>query len=583
MAQPSPRAGTPPASGRIGALHPGRTVPLPRGGSCRPVDRSVTVPLRSRHIGLAARVIALAVAFCALGAFGVPAGAAAGRAAQAARGAAPYTLLTAAGRHTLAVTDVRGRDMFALDDLAPLFQLAVQEDTLGAITVSYKGKTIVLTPDQTLASVNGRLVSLPAAPTRVGRRWFVPVEFVGRALALVYDTRLELRPDSRLIIVGNLRVPRVIVNAQPEGAGARVVIDVRPRTPETVTRAGAELLVRFEADALDPQLPSIPAQGDFIRGVSVNPPATIVLDLGPRVASFRTATQATDATSGQIAIDLLPAAGQTPPQPAPATPAPAPYPTPLPSPAFPGNPAQSSIQTIVIDPGHGGADPGVKGPHGTLEKDVTMAVARELKGTIEGRLGIRVLLTRNGDQTLTADDRASLANNNKADLFLSLHANASFRPEVQGAEVFYLGLDRDAAQANQQAEADAQRLPVFGGGSRTLEIVPWQLAQARFIAQSATFAQMIEKQFDGHVPLDGRGLAQAPLRVLVGANMPAVLVEMGYLTNPDQENQLGTAAYQNTIVQALYAAIVQFRDYLDQQRRTQAAPPPKPGGQGTGR
>lgn len=267
----------------------------------------------------------------------------------------------------------------------------------------------------------------------------------------------------------------------------------------------------------------------------------------------------------------------SPAQPAPTQPAPArPTPTPVPSapgrpsaPAMPsgpppslGGPSQPSLQTIVIDPGHGGADKGVQGPHGTLEKDLTMVIARRLKSAIEGRLGIRVLLTRDGDQTLSADERAALANNNKADLFLSLHANASFRSGVKGAEVYYVALDRDAAQASAQATAGAQQLPVIGGSSRQVEIVPWQFAQTRFLDQSKTLAGFIAQQFQGHVPLDSRGLSQAPLRVLVGANMPAVLVEMGYLSNPDQEDQLGTAGFQNTIVQALYAAIVQFRDSL---------------------
>ncbi len=532
--------------------------------------------MRSRPHGLAARALLLATALGVLGAFGVVAS---GRAAQTMRAGTPYTLLTASGRRALATTDIRGREMFGLDELAAIFQLQVHADTPGALTVSYQGKTIVLTPDQTLLSVNGRLVSLPAAPTRVSGRWFVPIEFVSRALAIIYDTPVDLRPDSRLLIVGGLRVPRLTASVQPAGLGARVTIDVRPRTPESITRSGGQIRIAFQADGLDPQLPAAATAGALIRGLTTAPPATLVIELGPGAGSFRTSTQSIDAATGRIEIDVLPAQTGTPvptppPSPSPAPPARTTIPpaVPPPPPVLPGAP-QASIQTIVIDPGHGGSDPGVKGPNGTLEKDVTMAVARQLKATIEGRLGVRVLLTRTSDQTLSADERASMANNNKADLFLSLHANASFRSGVRGAEIFYLGLDRDAAQATQQAEADAQQLPVFGGGSRTLEIVPWQLAQARFIGQSQTFAQMIEKQFEGHVALDGRGITQAPLRVLVGANMPAVLVEMGYLTNPDDENQLGTAAYQNTIVQALYAAVVQFRDYVGQQHRTPAAGP----------
>lgn len=419
--------------------------------------------MRSRRLGsLVSALLLLLVAVPGLS----------GRGAQS---NAPYTILSPSGRRSLSTTNVRGHEMVALGDLANAFQLTVHTETLGAITVSYRGKTIVLTPDQNLASVDGRIVSLPAPATKVGNEWLVPIEFIARALAPIYGERLELRQDARVILEGSATMPSTAPSpSQPAPS--------RPTPAPT-------------------PVPSAPSRRSAPASPSAPPPSL-------------------------------------------------------------GGPAQPSLQTIVIDPGHGGADKGVQGPHGTLEKDVTMAVARRLKSAIEGRLGIRVLLTRDGDQTLSADERAALANNNKADLFLSLHANASFRSGVKGAEVYYVALDRDAEQASAQATAGAQQLPVLGGSSRRVEIVPWQFAQTRFLDQSKQLAGFIAQHFQGQVPLDSRGLSQAPLRVLVGANMPAALVEMGYLSNPDQENQLGTAAFQNTIVQALYAAIVQFRDSL---------------------
>ena len=147
---------------------------------------------------------------------------------------------------------VADQEFVALDDLAAAFQLTVREESLGAITVTYKGKTIVLTPDQALASVAGRLVSLPAPPSRSGRRWLVPVEFISRALALVYDARLDLRKPSRLLVVGDLRVPRIIVRYDPLGARGRLTIDATPRAHSTVTQeSGTDLSIKFDADALD--------------------------------------------------------------------------------------------------------------------------------------------------------------------------------------------------------------------------------------------------------------------------------------------------------------------------------------------
>src|SRR5262249_18666010 len=151
------------------------------------------------------------------------------------------------------------------------------------------------------------------------------------------------------------------------------------------------------------------------------------------------------------------------------------------------------------------------------EKNVTLSVARRLKASLETRLGVRVLLTREGDQTVGPDQRAALANNNKADLFVSLHASASVRPTVAGAQVFYLslaGYGRDAQPPSRGGEA----LPVVGGGSRDIEIIPWETAQGRYIQQSAALATAVEGALREHVPMSARALQQGPFRVLVGTN-----------------------------------------------------------------
>jgi N-acetylmuramoyl-L-alanine amidase len=157
------------------------------------------------------------------------------------------------------------------------------------------------------------------------------------------------------------------------------------------------------------------------------------------------------------------------------------------------------------------------------------------------------------------DQRAALANNNKADLFLSLHANASVRAQASGAEVFFLSLADYGDEAQRAAHAESETLPVLGGGNRDIEVVLWEMAQARHIEQSAAFARAVEGALRERVPMSSHALQQAPFRVLVGANMPAVLVELGFLTNPQQEQRLASDDYQNALVQALVDAIVRYR------------------------
>lgn len=501
-----------------------------------------------------------------------------GIAAVAARQAAPprpsqpFTVIAPDGRHSLPVSQSGDQWLVSLDDLAALFQLTVREETLaGGISVTYKNKSVVLTPGQPVASAAGRLVSLPAPLTRDGRRWLVPIDFISRALAPIYDARLEVRKNSHLVLQGDVRVPRIVVRQEATATQARVIVDVSPRTPHTIVQEQSRLLVRFESDALDATLPTFAPQG-LLQAVRLADPATtIALDLGPRFASYRASSASQDAGTGQIVIDLVTGTETAAPSfPRPATPPPAV--PPLPPPGVSPAPA---LRTIVLDPGHGGEESGARGPAGTAEKDVALSLARRLKAAIESRLGIRVLLTREGDDTVPLDDRAALANNNKADLFVSLHANASVRRDVSGAEIFYLSADESGDEARRAASA-RQSLPALGGGTRDIDMILWEMAQVRYLSDSASLAGAIEEQFRGRVRLNTHPVQQAPFRVLAGANMPAVLVEVGFLSNADEEQQLVSDAYQNTVVQALLDGIVRFRE-ISERARTFTLPGQPPG------
>jgi N-acetylmuramoyl-L-alanine amidase len=220
------------------------------------------------------------------------------------------------------------------------------------------------------------------------------------------------------------------------------------------------------------------------------------------------------------------------------------------------------MRTVVIDPGHGGEDAGARGPGGAVEKDVTLQIAQRLRATIESRLGLRVMLTRDGDQAVPMDRRTALANHNTADLFISLHANASHRPEARGAQVWTLGAD---AYRDQMTQASAQRraVPVLGGGTRLIEPVPWDLAQMPFVERSSALGTRLARLLSDHgVPLFNRPVLQAPVRPLVGANMPAVLLELGFLTNADDERALTSAPSQGVIVDAVLALVAETRQQV---------------------
>jgi N-acetylmuramoyl-L-alanine amidase len=467
----------------------------------------------------------------------------------------PLTLLSREGRRAMPVSVVNGREFVALDDLASAFQLTVAQDT-GAVTVSYRTRNIVLTPGQTLASVAGKLVSLPAPLTRSGDRWLVPLEFIGNALGPIYDTRLDLRRQSRLVVIGDLRVPRITVAVENSPSATRFTFDATPAAPNAISQESGRLTVRFEADALDVTLPPGAMQG-LVQAVRLADATSIGIDLGPRYGSFRASNQTTGNTS-RLVLDVLATAVETanPPSTA-APPAPPSEPPPADLPVF--GQQVSAIRTVAIDPGHGGDDVGARGEGGAVEKDLTLAVARRVKSVVEARMGVRVLITREDDRSIPLNERIALANNNKADVFMSLHANASAMPTASGATIYVAGFD-DTGQG--QTTLKPERVPVFGGGSRDIELVLWDFAQIRHIEQSAELARIFEETLRERGTIDVRGVERAPFRVLESANMPAVLIEMGFLTNPAQEKLLSGAAFQTAFAQSVLDAIIRFRGHL---------------------
>ena len=468
------------------------------------------------------------------------------------------TVLSRDGRKPLPITAINNQDYVAVDDINAVFGTVAREDRLaGGLTISLRGRSIVLTADQNVVSVGGRLVSLPSAPVRRDNRWFVPADFLPRALSLVMDTRLDLRRSARLLVVGDVRVPRVVARVDAGASNVAVTFEVTPNTEARVTAQAGRLVVQFEADVLDLALPSLPPQTFLVGLTPGETPNTVVLATGPRYATHRVTTSQADAGSGRVTIDLLPA---TTTEVAPAAP---PAPVADPRLVIPSQGPSTGLRTVVIDPGHGGEELGTQGAKGTLEKDITLSVARRLRTLIESRLGAKVFLTREDDRTVSLDDRSAFANNHQADVFLSIHANSAVRPSLKGAEVYFLTVERADAEARRRAGDNATTLPALGGGSREIDLILWETAQNRYLEQSSALAGFVEQALAARVAMSPRAVQQAPFRVLVGANMPATLVEIGYLSNADQETQLASGGSQDQVAQALLDALIKFREFLE--------------------
>ena len=223
---------------------------------------------------------------------------------------------------------------------------------------------------------------------------------------------------------------------------------------------------------------------------------------------------------------------------------------------------------IVIDPGHGGSDPGSIGYKGVKEKDITLAVGLKLGAYIEEHLpDVEVVYTRKDDSYLGLAELGHFANLSEADLYVSIHTNSFHNRHVSGAEVYFLGLHKsDAAFEVMKRENSVFKEEVNTDLSEE-DLLIYELAHSGFIATSEKIAYMIEDQFKNRAQRKSRGVKQAGFQVLFEASMPAVLVELGFITNPAEQRFLTSDYGQSIMASALFRAI---RDYKVEYESKQA-------------
>lgn len=220
------------------------------------------------------------------------------------------------------------------------------------------------------------------------------------------------------------------------------------------------------------------------------------------------------------------------------------------------------ISRIVIDPGHGGRDPGARG-RGLIEAEIVLDVALRLEALLEAEPGFEVVLTRRTNVYIPLEERTAIANQNQADLFLSIHANASLNPRARGVETFFLDFARDA-------EAEALAARENAGSARSMRSLP-EIVQAITLndklVESRDFATILQTSVHEQLSavdrqVEDRGVKQAPFVVLIGATMPSALAEISFLTNEQEAILLRTDGYRQQIAEALRDGVIRYRRSL---------------------
>lgn len=227
------------------------------------------------------------------------------------------------------------------------------------------------------------------------------------------------------------------------------------------------------------------------------------------------------------------------------------------------------LDTVVLDAGHGGKDGGTVGKYGTREKDITLDIVKRIGLLLEKNTNIHVVYTRDEDVFVPLWKRTKIANENNGKVFVSIHANSNPNRNARGFETYLLrpGKTDDAIEVSSREngvirleERKGEKYAELSGPN----LIMATMAQSMFMKESEDFAAIIQSEMDKRLDSKNRGVKQAGFYVLIGASMPNVLVETGFLSNPKEERNLKNAAYRQKIAEAVYRAIVAFKSSREQ-------------------
>lgn len=392
------------------------------------------------------------------------------------------------------------------------------------------------------------LLLLAAGPAPAGVQ-VTDVAFTPRSDGQGYVMRLQTtdRPEAYMLkSVGEHELKWVVYNATLHE-------DYQDRAPDgpvqryTTTQRNGHLIVRVILDKQYSVSPTAYRDGvsnDLLLNLAYEG-ATPVADESPSGTNASNASPSTDAGSSNTDTG-----GQAEPTDR----------APLPNTTR----ERSRLDTVVIDPGHGGKDPGAVA-NGLHEKDVVLDVAHKLGDYIENRLDLEVVYTRSGDRFIALEERGHLANRRGGDLFISLHANAFQSASVEGTETYFLGRSKtdDARRVMkkensvvQEYEENPDRYDEYDAEA----FVKGELFLSASMQFSEKFASIVQDQFEHRVKRRSRGVHQAGFYVLWSASMPSVLVELGYLTNPQEAHFLNSDRGQTYLASALFRAVRKYKN-----------------------
>ena len=414
--------------------------------------------------------------------------------------------------------------------------------------VSLGNTVAAFASDSRFGVVRDDLIEMPVPPITIEGKPYVPWQFFQGFLGKAASMDVTWDPATHLMLVKPMQ--RDAIAVQPSVANVqgitKVVLTLSGPAEYSIVKEAQAYTIRFRS-ALRPPFAEQAYEDPYIAKLAFAGSDLRIQLTGPDVVADAYQLE----NPPRIVLDLRKGTPS-----APGTPGALPVPK---SPQeLPG------IRTIVLDPGHGGKEVGALGTNGLMEKDLTLAICRKLADSLAAKTGARVVLTRDDDVLVSLDQRTAIANQYKADLFLSVHLNAAVVKDAKGSETYFLSLEASDELARRAAETENASAPSApsAAASTDLRLILWDLAQQAYLDESSRFAQAIQEEMNAATGVSNRGVKQAPFKVLVGATMPAALVEVGFITNPEEEAKLQSAAFQTLLVDAITRAVQRYKtDY----------------------
>jgi len=454
-----------------------------------------------------------------------------------------------------------GASAFSVPDAARALGFSVsRDDTTGVLTLSGKGHRVVVGAGTSEVPVDARVISISRAVSSEGGTLFAPADFVEKVLMPLVGATGSYVAGKRLWALGEataspLSLQVAVVHVPPT---TQVVLrqSVSARFVPSLTETG--FTIRWPDQRLVPPFAERLYQDPFVAAVRFSADSAAIEFREPGLTARAYPLTGPDRLVIEVGrAAAAPPVGEVTPPPS--------APPPI---------------LIVVDPGHGGAETGAIGPGGLNEKDFTLQLARRLASAIPRALASRVVLTRDSDSAISLDDRTAVANHEKASLFLSLHANSSRSAGAHGSETYYLSLEASDKLGEEVARRENQVLQGSGvadvSPGSDLDFILWDLAQSAHLKESSELAEAIQEELNIVSRTENRGIKQAPFRVLVGATMPAVLVEAAFISNAEEEKKLNSAVFQQSVAEAIARALARFYSRRTPEAVRIALPTPTP-------